>query len=294
MGRETNKQRRERNAASAREKAAIARAEQHRADQRRRAMGVLGTIVAVAIVGVLIAIIAVNSGGSQSNDRVAAAPAVVSDVTSVTPASLQQIGKGTATLSAKPVTGQPALTSNGKPEVLYIGGEFCPYCAAERWSLLQALSRFGSFSGLSEIRSATTDGNLATFSFYKSTYTSKYVSFVPVENQDRNHKQLEPVTSAQRALWAKYGSTGGQLGFPFLYFGGKYYQSAAGYDYTDLSGKTQAQIAAALKDPSSKLAQDILGEANNLTATICKLTDNAPAKVCTAPQITAIQGQLGA
>ena len=36
-----------------------------------------------------------------------------------------------------------ALTSNGKPEMLYIGAEFCPYCAASRWSMALALSRFG-------------------------------------------------------------------------------------------------------------------------------------------------------
>ena len=40
------------------------------------------------------------------------------------------------------------LSSGGKPEVLYVGTEFCPYCAAESWSLIVALSRFGQFSGL--------------------------------------------------------------------------------------------------------------------------------------------------
>ena len=41
-----------------------------------------------------------------------------------------------------------ALTSNGKPEILYIGAEFCPYCAAERWAIAVALSRFGTLSPL--------------------------------------------------------------------------------------------------------------------------------------------------
>jgi hypothetical protein len=56
-----------------------------------------------------------------------------------------------------PVTGAP-LTSGGTPRVLYVGAGFCPYCAAVRWPLIVALSRFGTFSGLSTTRSAVTDG----------------------------------------------------------------------------------------------------------------------------------------
>jgi hypothetical protein len=32
--------------------------------------------------------------------------------------------------------------------MLYIGAEYCPYCAAERWPLVMALSKFGTFSNL--------------------------------------------------------------------------------------------------------------------------------------------------
>ena len=63
------------------------------------------------------------------------------------PASvLAQVGIGASSPQAlKPVTG-PALTSGGKPEMLYIGAEWCPYCAAERWAMAVALRRFGTFS----------------------------------------------------------------------------------------------------------------------------------------------------
>jgi len=50
--------------------------------------------------------------------------------------------------------GQP-LTAGGKPEVLYVSTQYCPYCAAENWALLVALGRFGVFSDVSEIRSAS-------------------------------------------------------------------------------------------------------------------------------------------
>lgn len=291
MGRETNKQRRQRQAASAREKAAAARVAQKRTEQRRRAIVILSSVVAVAVAAAVIVVVAINSNNNktQTNDRTSAVSPIVKTVTSVAPAALQTVGGGSASLIAQPTQGDPPLTANGKPELLFVGGEFCPICAAERWSMVQALSRFGKFSNLSQIRSATTDGNLATFSFYKAGYASKYLSFVSVEAEDRNRKTLEKMTSAQQALFTKYTT-----GFPFLYFGGKYVQTSAGYNPSDLSGLSWQQIATQLKTPTSKVAQDILGEANNLTATICKMTNNQPSSACLTPEITTLQSKLGA
>ena len=60
-----------------------------------------------------------------------------------------------------------------------MGAEYCPYCAAERWALVMALSKFGTFTDLQGTTSSATDTNPSTptFSFYGSTYTSKYLSF---------------------------------------------------------------------------------------------------------------------
>ncbi len=76
--------------------------------------------------------------------------AAVAAVTSVPGSALDGVGvpSSAAALTALP-TGTPALTSGGKPEVFYTGAEYCPYCAAQRWPLIVALSRFGTFSGLS-------------------------------------------------------------------------------------------------------------------------------------------------
>ena len=49
-----------------------------------------------------------------------------------------------------------------------------------------------------------------------------------------------------------------------------------------LQGKTWAQIAAALHDPSSAIAQGALGAANYMTAAICKMTGDQPASVCSS------------
>jgi Domain of unknown function (DUF929) len=287
VGRETNRQRREKQAVTAREKAAAARAVQARVDQRRRARTILSSVVAVAVVIAVIAVVAINSGGAKNNpdgNRTGAASAIVNAVTGVASSTDDTVGQGNASLSAIKAISDAALTSDNKPELLFIGAEFCPFCAAERWSIINALSRFGTLSHLNQIRSATDDGNLATFSFYKSSYTSKYLSFVPVEDEDRSSQPLVSPTAAQMTIWKKYTSES----FPFMDFGGKYVVTNAGYTDTDLSGLDWTQITNDLKDPTSTIAKDIVGEANILTKMICQLTNGQPATVCSAAGLSKI------
>jgi thiol-disulfide isomerase/thioredoxin len=289
MGRETNKSRRQAQAQSAREKAAAARAAQRRMDQRRRALAVVSTVVVVAVVGAVIAIVAVNSGGSKKSSEasVAASSAVVTQIASVPEATLSQIGKGGAYTKFTSISDNP-LTVGGKPGVLFVGGEFCPYCAGERWALIQALSRFGTFSGLTQIHSS--ESNIATFDFVNAKYTSKYVSFVAREIDDQNHEPLQKLDSTQQTLFDKY-SGGGY--FPFVYVNGKYVFHGADMDVSPLIGKNWQEIAAAMQDPSSSIAKSVDGEANYLTAAICKATGNKPAAACTST-VTGLQSLLPA
>jgi hypothetical protein len=180
--------------------------------------------------------------------------------------------------------------------MLYMGAEYCPYCAAERWSMIVALSRFGTFSGLSTIHSSTTDtpANIPTWTFHGSSYTSKYLTFTPVEMQTNvvdpstgQYPVLEKPTAAQQALLTKYDAppyvaSADAGAIPFIYFGGKYLSVGATYDPTVLNGKSWDQIASALSDPNSAIAKAIGGSANHITAAICKMTGNQPASACTA------------
>ena len=223
-------------------------------------------------------------------------PAIVNDVTSVPASTLDTIGDGGGAVTGKPtsITG-PALTSGGKPEMLYIGAEYCPYCAGTRWAMIVALSRFGTFSGLRTIHSSTTDtpANIPTWTFYQSRYTSNYLTFTPVETttnvrQGNSYPTLQTPTAQQQQIWQAYDPNGS---IPFISFGNKYLLASVPYDVTLLQGKTWAQIASALKDPSSPVAKAIGGTANYMTAAICKLTGNQPASACT-PAVQALQSQL--
>jgi thiol-disulfide isomerase/thioredoxin len=284
---------------NAREKIAAQRAAEQRAQRRRQTLIAGGSVLAVlAVVAVLIGVKLASSGGSGGSSNGTAQPAVVSAVTSVPAATTDAVGKGTSNPKMLiPLSGAPALTTGGKPEVLYMGAEYCPFCATERWAMLNALSRFGTFSNIRFIHSSADDtpASVPTLTFYQSGYSSKYVTFTPVEMQKIDRSALQNPTSAQKALLNKYDAPpyvqGAAGSIPFLDFGGKYIVSGASYDYNVLSGKSYAQIAAAMKDPSTDIAKGALGTANQMTAAICKLTGNQPATACTA-SIKALEAGL--
>lgn len=281
MGRKTNKQRRQVSANTAREKAAAARAEQQRADQRHRALVILSSVVAVAVVLGVIAVVAINHK-SKSGPATAASSVVLHQVTTVPASVTETVGGGTALEAGLPQTIQgTSLQSGGKPTLLYIGAEFCPFCAAERWALIESLSRFGKFTGLEQIRSS--EDNIATFTFVNSTYTSKYVNFDAKEQADQNRNTLQPVTATENAQWTKYLAPGAAgPGYPFLDFNGQYVSVDPMIDPNVMIGKTWLQISSALSDPSSPISKAVIGASNHITATVCRMTNNQPANVCTA------------
>jgi hypothetical protein len=281
MGRKTNKQRRATNAATAREKAAAARAEQQRAEQRRRAMAILSTVVTIAVIAAVIAVIAIKHKGS-SGPATVASPSVVQPVTSVPAAVTDSIGAGDTLQTGVPMTVQgTSLATGGKPTLLYIGAEFCPYCAAQRWSIIEALSRFGTVSGLQQIKSS--EDNISTFTFTHLKYTSKYLNFDGKEEADQNRNPLQKLTSTESAQWNKYLAPGqSSPGYPFMDLNGQYLFTSPMIDPTVVIGKTWTQIGAALKDPSSPIAKAINGAANYIASAICRTTNNKPASVCTA------------
>jgi hypothetical protein len=192
------------------------------------------------------------------------------------------------------VYGSP-LSSGGRREVLYMGTEFCPYCAAESWSLIVALSRFGQFSGLSTIRSPhfedvpPVDG----WTFYGSSYTSRYLAFAPVETYSnvlvkpaddpasaKSYRPLQRLTPAEQAVMTQYDKL---RQTPFIDFGGTAIELGSSIEPTVLAGLTWSQIAAELRRPASAAGAALLFAASTLTSELCQLTDDRPAAVCVPP-----------
>ena len=295
---------------SRREKLAAQRAAERRSEQRKRILLAGGAVVVVLAVVLTLIIIKLNnkptvaSASSSPNGPTGAAlTSLVNTVTTVPASTLNTVGAGTFNGKIQTITGNPApLTSGGKPELLYIGAEYCPYCAANRWAMVVALSRFGTFSGLATVHSGITNGagsqepypNTPTFTFAKATYTSQYLNFTSVEGQTNipdtsngGYTALQTPTSDQQALLTKYDAPpyipSNEAGaIPFLDFGNKYVSIGVSYANTAIQGLTWSQIATDLHNPTSAAAQAVDGTANYFTAAICKLTNNQPATACTS------------
>ena len=295
---------------SRREKIAAQRAAARRAEQRRRILIASGSVVVVLAIVVAFIVIKLNSSPSTDNSpngpTGAALASVVTKVTSVPASTLDTVGDGSGSVTAPPTSiSGTALTANGKPEVLYMGAEYCPYCAAERWAMIVALSRFGTFSGLATVHSAAANGadnaepypNTPTWTFVHATYTSQYLTFSTVEEQTNipdpstgTYTTLQTPTKAQEALVTKYDSgSGGAI--PFVDFGNKYMISGVSYSNQVLSGLSWATIAADLHNPNSAVAKAVDGTANYITAAICQLTGNQPASACTAA-VKSLESQI--
>jgi hypothetical protein len=270
-----------------------------RAQARNRLLLAGGAIVVVVAVIVTVALLGNGSSGNSTASGPAAPTGaaltrVVGQVTGVPAATTDAVGAGQTTSPPTSITGTP-LTSGGRPEVLYMGAEYCPYCAAQRWALIVALSRFGTFHGLAASHSAARDGaghaepypNTPTFTFAQSGFTSRYLTFTPVETQTNvpdsstgGYTNLQTPTAAQQALLNKYDAAY-QGAIPFIDLGNRYLTVGASFNPGTLSGLSWSRIAADLHDPSTPVAKSVLGAANHLTAAMCALTHDQPATACT-------------
>jgi thiol-disulfide isomerase/thioredoxin len=292
---------------SAQARIAAQRAAQQKNERRRNLFVTGGTLVGVIVIVAVIVIIGVHSNKPKAGaSATGASKTVTSAIANVPSTAFDNVDFATSGFSApaKTLTGQTALTANGKPEVLYMGAEYCPFCAAERWPLTVALSRFGSFSGLQQTFSHQAPEvypSTPTLSFVGSTYTSDYITFESVEMESNavkgsGYAPLQTPTAAQANLLdtldvaTSGGSTGG---IPFIDYGNKYAQTdGANYSPQILAGLTQDQVAADLSQPTTKPGAAILATANAISSYICSIDGNKPATVCNSKGVTTAQVTL--
>jgi len=247
----------------------------------------------------------------QPRTPVASAPAaptsssVVDELAAIPATTFDEVGSETAGTSLTPpvvtdsesATPQPAGTA---PDVLFVGSEFCPFCAAERWPLVVALARFGTFQVLHDTVSsdASVFPSIQTFTFDGVRYTSPYVTLNGVElysNQigsDGSYLPLAHLTAAHSDVIATASphSSVGSPPVPFLDIGGKMLATTSGVSPALFVGLSLGQIADQVTHPPPvpargtvlvpSVGRAILAAANQLTAGICLATDQRPAKVC--------------
>lgn len=262
------------------------------------------------VVLIVVAVIVVFAALGQQNQHAGTSgptdPEVLKMTTTIDPDTLNAVGDGGLQNFFQATLNKPAILkgSSGKPEVFYSGAEFCPLCAGERWSLVVALSRFGTFSALPQTASASTDNppSLSTFTFYGSQYQSNYIDFESVEqytNQQLGnfYAPLQTPTSEQQQLINTYNAppyveqqyAGG---FPFIDIANQYITIGPGLNVEVLANLSQKQIAARISDRTTDVAKNVLGAANYLTAAICQVTNDQPSSVCTQSSIVKLKQAL--
>jgi hypothetical protein len=231
-----------------------------------------------------------HGSGSDTGSQLAPA-SVLNPVTQTDPAIFAAVGTGGLNNPFTYHAGDVLKNPDGKPVFVFAGGEFCPHCAAERWSMVMALSRFGTFSNLHLISSSEAD--IHTFTFVGSSYSSPYLDFSPVEIYDQSQGAFQTPTAQQQQVIDTYNKAPyTQGGIPFLSVGNQYLQSGAGYDYTLLQGLDWQQIADKLSNPNDPVTKNVAGNTNYITATICQVTNQQPGKVCQAAPIPQIEQHL--
>lgn len=256
-------------------------------------------LAGVILVGGLLAIAIIETASSNKNAGGTPAapldPAVAESLQNMPESIFTAAGNSTTSNPPQAIKGTP-ISVDGKPEVLYVGAEYCPFCAAQRWPLVLALSRFGTFSNLQSSHSAADDAypNTPTLSFYGSSYDSPYLAFTPVEqytNERVNgaYAPLQSLTAEQQKIVNAYNAGGG---IPYLYLAGQYELAGANFNPTLLAGLGVDRVVSKIADSSTTQSKAIAGSANVLTAALCELTGGQPGNVCNAPEVVQASEQL--
>jgi hypothetical protein len=264
--------------ARARERIAAERAARKRAEARRRLLAAIGAVTAVlAVVVALVAIKLTSAPARPVATESAASSVIVRQVTTVPAAVLTGVSPGQVITPLQAVQGSgPPLTIGGKPVIVFVSEESCPFCAAERWSLAVALSHFGTWSHLGSTTSSATDvyPGTATLSFRAAVYRSTELTLRTTELTDNAGRPLQAQTALDTRLIGAfdvppYVNSADQSGaVPFLDIANRYILAGAQYSPQVLAGLSAAQIASQLANPSSPVAQAIDGSARVIVAAI--------------------------
>ena len=140
---------------------------QRRTRTRARRRSNTPAVIAIAVVIIVVVLfIGIRLGGSSTptsntpdttgqHPALASLTEMVQPVATVPAAVYNSIGTAGEPATMQPLKNQKELKTGSLPRFVYEGAEYCPYCAMARWSMVAALSRFGTFSSLKMTSSAT-------------------------------------------------------------------------------------------------------------------------------------------
>jgi len=184
------------------------------------------------------------------------------------------------------------LLQGRKPVLLFIGAQYCPFCAAERWSIVKALALFGTWPTLAVGHSTAGQsgfGDVPTFDLLHATYRSPHAVFEGKDVADGSGAALQSLTPDEQSLLNRYDPTGS---IPMIYVDG-YVLLGSDYSPAELQGRTFAEVQGQLQQNSgATYVRDINAEANLLTAFLCKADGNEPHAACGSSVIQEIEQEL--
>jgi hypothetical protein len=280
----------------------------HTIPRRYAALGLI--VIAIILVAALIVIRNHVNQADGTSDVETISPAPASMITSLghiptSIASAVGVSSPDTPTTAPTATGNASMwqsTASGagaRPVVFFYGAEFSPYAAAERWPVVVALSRFGTFSqlGLMQSSSSMAFSDTTGFTFWQVKYSSVWVDLQTVERYSSlnptgvGFMPLQKPTARQAASVAVYDTS--TMTFPLLDIANHYVLVGSSFSPSVLGGLSQAQVTADLAIPASPVTQAILSSANEITAAICTVTGQRPTAVCNARGVALADTKMG-
>ncbi|MGC8670105.1 MAG: DUF929 family protein [Candidatus Micrarchaeia archaeon] len=260
--------------------------------------GIIGIIITIVIIAV--AVQQAQGGASAAMDNVAVPKQVLSNLYNIANnyKIANYIGAGAANNLPLKTGSTTVLKLDGKPAVVYVGADYCPFCAATRWALIIALDRFGNFSSLHYMTSSASDFSpgTPTFTFFNSSYSSPYITFERVEETTNTYpyhtlqipNKIENETFSAFDINFTAIPANERGGIPFIDFGNITVQVGGEFSPLLIEKYGWSTIISDLENANSTVAQSIIGNANVFTAQICNIIgDNA--SVCKQPFVRNIR-----
>jgi hypothetical protein len=189
----------------------------------------------------------------------------------------------------------PLWSEDGKPVVFFYGSQACPYCSASSWAIVEALSAFGSLSGLTYGYSSPTDQagpNTPETGLSSSALSSSFITWDPHEDPYNQSIVLPGLTYPELQYVNVYNPTSS---IPFMVVGGMYVHQGTFVSPSALAQLSWQTVASDMRSQTG-VYSSVNGEAIYIEAYIAKTLQNAglglPSGVTGDSSVMSIVGQI--